>query len=76
MQRRNKMTGTKRINKVIGRFATLVMDLEHGVEEVQSEITSNQDLICILKGENTDLGKTKVVGINLVRGITKLVNGE
>ena len=70
------MTGTKRINKVIERFATLVTDLEHGVEEVQGEITTNQDLISTLKGRNTDLGKTKVVGLNLVRGITKLINGE
>ena len=70
------MTGTKKINKVICRFTKLVTELEVGVEDVQNEITTNQDLISTLKGRNTDLGKTKVVGINLVRGITKLINGE
>ena len=70
------MTGTKRINKVICRFTKLVGDLEEGITEVQSEITTNQDLISTLRDRNTDLGATKVVALNLVRGITKLINGE
>lgn len=70
------MTGTKKINKVIGKFTNLVADLESGIDDVQSEITANQDLVFALRSKNTGLGETKVVAINLVRGITKLVNGE
>ena len=76
LRKGNKMTGTKKINRVIDRFTKLVAELEAGAEEVQSEITTNQDLIYTLKGRNVDLGETKVVALNLIRGITKLINGE
>lgn len=70
------MTGTKKINKVIDKFTKLITDLEVGADDVQNEITANQDLISTLKSRNTNLGATKVVALNLIRGITKLINGE
>lgn len=69
-------TGTEKINKIVGTFTDTLVQLEEAVQQVQDEITSNQNIVEELKAQNTLLGATKVTGLKLIAGIKRLLGRE
>lgn len=66
-------TGTEKIQAIVGEFTATVDRLRSAIDEIDSDITSNQSVIATLKAENTVLGATKVTGLKLINGIKTLL---
>lgn len=69
------MTGTKRINKVTGKFVAMIKELKLGVKEVQGQIDSNYVLISSLNAQNNTLSDTCSIAKSLSDGLSKLIKG-
>lgn len=69
------MTGTKRINKVTGKFVAMIKELELGVKEVQGQIANNAALMSSLNAQNLKLSDTCDIAKGLSGGLSKLIQG-
>ena len=67
------VTGTEKVQAIVGEFITTVDRLHSAIDEIDSDITSNQSIIATLKAENTVLGASKVTGLKLINGIKTLL---
>lgn len=67
------VTGTEKIQAIVGEFTATVDKLRSAIDEIDSDITSNQSIITSLKAENTVLGASKVTGLKLINGLKTLL---
>ena len=67
------VTGTEKIQAIVGGFTAAVDRLHSAIDEIDSDIISNQSIIATLKAKNTVLGASKVTGLKLIRGIKTLL---
>lgn len=68
-------TGRQRIDRVIGKFTTLVDELDKGVEEVRGEIDYNTSVIEGLESKNTGLAIAVGTATNVANNLRKLIAG-
>lgn len=66
-------TGTEIVNDVVIQFTTMTDQLNEGIALITEDIENNQNIIADLKAQNTELGKSKVQALGLIRGINDLL---
>ena len=67
------MQGTKRIRRVIDKFAGFVKELDTGVTEIEGEIDCNNSVIAGLQTTNATLTGTKGLAINVAKNLRKIL---
>lgn len=67
------ITAAQKIEATISQFTGITDTLRAAIIEIDGDITDNQIEIQALKTENTNLGKSKVEALSLIKGISELL---
>lgn len=68
------MKGTQRVQRVIGKFANFVKELDKGIAEIDDETSFNTSVIAGLQTKNTALSETRAAAVNVAANLSKLIS--